>query len=441
LTKVAIEGASVDGEAITLMQLETGTSPYAPRSGRWWLYFKPDGLHYMSSSTDFTIAPTTAFLSGKQIFVDSVYGSDTTGTREKMDKPFKTIEAALAVAVSGDAVFVGPGTYTPASGLTIPAGVALVGVARNVTTIQKLNVTGNTTLVTMGNNSHLENFTLTLTSAQHHTLKGIAFPGATPLTAKIRTCTLTVDNSGATASGTSEVYGIHYLGSGSPTYVITHIRACNVVVNSIGLGKKRGFLSDTAVSRAHIREFNALCTGGSDSIGVELNKAGSYICFLTGVAQGSTADISRTASGSTLELGTVELETPSANGKSFTGQTSSGILQWSDDGGLAGSATRYMRIAGAAAANEIMITLPKKGIIQRLRIHARIGPGLTKNVVFTIRKNGVDTALTATLSGIATNVIDDIHSVGFAATDEISLKFVTGSGDATTDVNCAVQYV
>jgi hypothetical protein len=49
---------------------------------------------------------------GKTLRVDSVFGSDSTGTRQfPLDKPFLTLGAAKTAASSGDTIVVGPGTY------------------------------------------------------------------------------------------------------------------------------------------------------------------------------------------------------------------------------------------------------------------------------------------------------------------------------------------
>lgn len=55
---------------------------------------------------------------GQMVFVDATSGSDTTGTRGRMDRPFKTISAALLITQSGDTVYIGAGTY--AETITIP---------------------------------------------------------------------------------------------------------------------------------------------------------------------------------------------------------------------------------------------------------------------------------------------------------------------------------
>jgi hypothetical protein len=68
------------------------------------------------------------------IFVD-VAGSDTTGLRGRRDKPFLTIAAAIAVAVAGDLIIIGPGTFTPSAVLVPPAGASLFGSGLDVTVI------------------------------------------------------------------------------------------------------------------------------------------------------------------------------------------------------------------------------------------------------------------------------------------------------------------
>lgn len=51
-------------------------------------------------------------LAGKTLYVDSVNGSDVTGTRGYSSKPFLTLAAARTAAQSGDLIVVGPGSYT-----------------------------------------------------------------------------------------------------------------------------------------------------------------------------------------------------------------------------------------------------------------------------------------------------------------------------------------
>lgn len=49
---------------------------------------------------------------GREIYVDSVYGNDGTGAYETPSLPFLTIAGAQSIAVSGDRIVVRPGNYT-----------------------------------------------------------------------------------------------------------------------------------------------------------------------------------------------------------------------------------------------------------------------------------------------------------------------------------------
>jgi hypothetical protein len=144
-----------------------------------------------------------------------------------------------------------PGTYALDDGITIPSGTCLRGMNVQTTTIYMSNVTSNTTLLTMGENTRVEDLTLKLHSAQHHTLKGVVFGGNTSVTGKIRTTVITVDNSTAGAGGTSAVYGVEFNGTGTlgaGSFSFNSIKGTTINVYSDGGGKKRGiFVSSTNV--------------------------------------------------------------------------------------------------------------------------------------------------------------------------------------------------
>jgi len=108
---------------------------------------------------DTSVTRASAF--GNTIKVDVVYGDDATGVRNGL--PFATVSAALHVAKSGDVVMVSPGTYNET--ITIPTGVIVRGISPSTCIIQKTNVTSSTDVVTMGENSNLENIKVNLTSS------------------------------------------------------------------------------------------------------------------------------------------------------------------------------------------------------------------------------------------------------------------------------------
>ena len=94
---------------------------------------------------------------GNTVFVDKIYGDDLTGTRERFDLPFLTINAALTVAVSGDTVYVRSGNYT--GNIVLKNGVNLyfervlvTGQLTDNAVGVSCNILGNLSLVFAGNN-------------------------------------------------------------------------------------------------------------------------------------------------------------------------------------------------------------------------------------------------------------------------------------------------
>ena len=200
-----------------------------------------------------------------------MYGTTSGGGASLGGLPFINVEDALTAVYNaglsgntGNTVYVLPGTYNiSAAGMTgatggifIPEYSALRGLNVQTVTIQKLNVTQDTTLITMGTNSRIEDLNLKLGSTGHHNLTGIVFGGTTTNDAKMRTSVLTVDNSGASQSGISNVYGINCNGIGtviSPgSFAFNSIKGSTINVFSNGNGIKRGILvsnSNTVTTR------------------------------------------------------------------------------------------------------------------------------------------------------------------------------------------------
>jgi hypothetical protein len=215
-------------------------------------------------------------------------------------------------ATSGTTIWVHPGIYNLSAGITLPAGTCLRGQNTQTTTIQMTGVTADTTLIIMGENTRVEDLTLKLTSNGHYTLKGIFFGGTTTVTAKLRTCVLTVDNSAASSGGSSVVTGVQANGSGtlgSATFSFNSLKGSTINVFSNGGGNKRGVL----VSGSNIissRDMNIYVAQPTSTA-----STGSYV----GV---ETAD-STNAGSIQLRATTIGTVTPTA-GQSYT---ASDILQ------------------------------------------------------------------------------------------------------------------
>jgi hypothetical protein len=254
--------------------------------------------------------PLNDFGIGNVLRVDSVYGNDSTASIS--GTPYATVEAAVAAATSGKTIWVHPGTYNLTAGITLPAGVCLRGQNTQTTTIQMLGVTADTTLLIMNENTRVEDLTLKLTSSGHYTLKGINFGGTTSVTAKLRTCVLTVDNSSASSGGSSVVTGVESSGTGTlsaGSFSFNSLKGSTINVFSNGGGNKRGIL----VSASNImssRDMNIYVAQPTSTA-----STGSYV----GV---ETADSSNLGSMQ-LRSTTVGTVTPTA-GQSYT---ASDILQ------------------------------------------------------------------------------------------------------------------
>ena len=216
---------------------------------------------------------------GNVAIVDAVYGNDNTASVGGL--AFGTVNAAISAVSSGQTVYILPGTHTLSSGIIIPNGVSVRGMSLQTCTLQMLNVTSATTLVTMGENTRIEDLTLRLTSGGHYALTGILFGGTTTQTAKLRTCVITVDNSGASSGGSSDVLGVRCNGTGTlgpASFSFNSLKGSTINVLSNGGGKKRGVLVSTAniVTCRDLNVYVAKPASGASSgtyIGVETDDA------------------------------------------------------------------------------------------------------------------------------------------------------------------------
>lgn len=224
---------------------------------------------------------------GNVLVVDAVNGNDGTGTVN--GPPFATVEAAIAYIntnlLPGVTVWIMPGTYilsSPTAGITIPATCSLRGMSTQTTRLvmNAVNPGGMVTMITMGENSRVEDVSITLNSSNATTnLTGIALPGAASTTSKLRTMVLTVDNSGLAVGDTTNVYGIHDSGTGTvgpSSFSFNFTRGVTINVLSNGGGIKRGVLVDGPNdiifrdTNFYVKEPSSIAATGS-YVGIESN--------------------------------------------------------------------------------------------------------------------------------------------------------------------------
>jgi hypothetical protein len=242
-----------------------------------------NGIGYTNSNDFLVWDPVTGLGKGEGniIIVDSIYGNDSLGVLGV--SPFATLQAALSNASIGKIIYIYPGTYTLYSGITMPNGVSICGISRERVIIQIINVTADTTLLTMNESPCVENITFLLTSSGHSTLKGVVFGGTSSVSSKLRNCSITVYNLLASSEGTSTVTGVEFNGTGSLTpdsFSFNCLEDCTIKVYSNGGGNKRGILvSNTNIVTA--RDINVFVSGpfaGTSTgsyVGVETNDANS----------------------------------------------------------------------------------------------------------------------------------------------------------------------
>lgn len=358
---------------------------------------------------------------GRTAFVDSVNGSDVSGAVN--GHPFLTVSAALTAASlsTPSQVYVFPGTYSET--IVMPAGVALRGISTKAVTIQQLLVTSATDLLTMADNCRVEDVTLNLSTNANVQIRGVVWPGTTAATAKLRTAVVTVTAGGASAS---PAYGLHSIGTASAgAFEVSVVRATTVSATGAA-GATRGLLCDTAAHTFSARDCIIAATGGSTAIGAETNFAGVSLLLRTTSASGSTSDISQTLG--TLNLGCVDLVNNTANGLGFGVAMASPFMTFGDPGALAASSTFFLYPGTEnASATEVFVRMPIKCLCRGISVRNSVA-ATTRTDVFTVRKNGVNTAVTVSLPGATNSANSNSTSADFAAGDSLSVTAVTGAG-------------
>jgi hypothetical protein len=196
---------------------------------------------------------------GNVLVVDSVNGND--GTAAVNGLPFLTVQAAITYintnSLTGVTVWIMPGTYALSAGITVPATCSLRGLSLQTCrlTLAGSNPGGTVTMITMGENTRVEDLSITLTSTNATTnLTVISFTGTTSVTSKIRTCVITANNSTLAVGTSTNVYGINSSGSGvigTATFSFNALKGSTINVVSNGGGNKFGIYMPSGAGSAN----------------------------------------------------------------------------------------------------------------------------------------------------------------------------------------------
>ena len=409
------------------------------------------------------VIPALAILAaprlGNVVVVDQINGNDATGAVNAL--PFKTVNAAmtymatLVLPVGGVTCWIMPGTYNLTAGIVIPATCAMRGMNTQTTRIAwAASVPGGTaTMLTMGENTRVEDVTLTLTSSNATTnLVGVRTPNTTSNTSKLRTCVVTVNNAGLAVGTTTNVYGILDDGTGTlgpATFSFNFTRGVTVNVQSNGGGVKRGVLV-TGANDITFRDTNiyvaaptdAASTGSYHGVETTNNDADAEFrtCSISGpsTAGGYTgSDILQTAptvgviTSKGIQLGPgVDLINKTAGGKPFTTYVTPTTIIYGLQGNV-NDAVRYYwpGVQNTADATQVFYRFQQKAVVQGMSINLRVAPGGANTVVVTVLKSttgvvgsGVATVMTATVAGAATSAVQYGVSVDFAQGEYLAVQ-------------------
>jgi len=264
---------------------------------------------------------------GNTLFVDHVYGDDTTALTSINSYPFKTIQAAINAASSGNQILVADGTY--AETLTMKQNVYVRGASVPAVVIQPtVAATPGLTLtaVTMATNSRLEDVTISMAAtAANQVLKAISFNGAAAPGSKFRTGVVSITDTGF--AGCS-LYGAYADGTGATGLSSnnTFQRTSMTITGNASSALVRGIVCN-GENRVSFRDCNiyAVQTGGTAGatacIALETTAAGAIIECRTSSISGTGNDISQTNSNSTILLGLTDLVNSTANSLGFTETT------------------------------------------------------------------------------------------------------------------------
>jgi hypothetical protein len=400
---------------------------------------------------DVTVAKYSTF-GGNVLVVDQVYGNDTLASQDPFNKPFFTIQAALNKAIAGQCVFVQAGTYNET--LIIPDNVSLQGVSAQAVVIQQLNVTSNTTLITMGANSRVDTLTANLSSSSNVNLIGCDFPSGTIPTAKLRNSIWTVTS---TATGSNTILGVRSAGTSpnpSQFSAPNAIQRSTINVISSSTGHTRGILVSGA-NRFAVRDIVVHARGtGSDIIGVETTDAGAVFDCKTTTISGTLYDINRTAG--TILLGATDLVNNNANGNGFSTSIEAAKLlfvlgpyvSFTGQGTLTTTpAGTYYLSPGTSianfATNVVGIPFGQKVIVFDGVISSTVAIPTGVTVTVTLYKSSTPNVLgtsfvSATLNSSTQNAVVNNFATTFTTSDYFQAVCVISGGSLTAGTNIAI---
>jgi hypothetical protein len=381
---------------------------------------------------------------GATLFVDSVFGNDSTAQRQRFDLPYLTVGAAAAAAQTGDVVMLRPGSFpiTAVSGLVISPGVSVLGSGQRFTTLTHNAITGGGTMITMADNTSVRDVTLNMLSTVNAlNLVGIQFTGTSVSSAFVRNVSLSLSNTGTSSPSGQTIYGISLNSTATGPFNLVNVMDCRVNVVGQGTTTSRALINLNGSSHIVGGYFTANPLDGQTSLyGAVQCVAG--LLSLEGIsAQGTAFDISQAggtllidrvsylSSGSTLNQIFSTVNSGSSTQvvtSGFFGSTSgTGALLWN---GIMPSFT-----AGATSSS-VELVIQRITIFKNLTVRLSAAPATS--ALFSLSRNGIS-VLSANIISPATSATS-IGSRTFAVGDHANFVLVLNGG-GTNDAMVTVE--
>ena len=379
---------------------------------------------------DLTVEKYSTF-GGNVLVVDQVYGNDALAAEDPFNKPFLTIQAALNRASAGQCVFVQAGVYNES--LVIPDNVSLQGVSAQAVVIQRLNVTTNTTLITMGANCRVDTITANLSSSANVNLIGCDFPSGTSITGKLRNSIWTITS---TATGANSILAVRSAGTSSTAYSSPNaIQRTTLNVISAGSGPNRGILV-SGPNRFAVRDIVVFVRGtGSNLVGVETTNAGAVAEIKTTTISGTTYDINQTAGS--IVISSTDLVNHTANGNSFTTVTAAPATVYGVTKNINQLTTRYLLPGNTDYANTettaVGVPMTQAVIVFQMGLYASSVLPVGAVITINLYRNAVGTPfMTGTLNNGTQSTVINNTSQSFAIGDRLIVEMVTSGATVGT---------
>jgi hypothetical protein len=381
---------------------------------------------------------------GNTLTVDAVFGNDILAAQNRYTMPFSTISAALSNATSGQNVVVRPGTYNET--LVMPDGVSVTGAGTQCVIIQQLNVTSNTTLITMSTNNRFENFTANLTTATGGVnLIGCYLPSRATTTSKIRQSVWNISSATTIPCSTIVMYSPGVTANPSTFSSPNIIQRTTLNAASGNSGLTRGIYVN-GPNRFAVRDM-VVNARGISSIGIETADPNAFADVKTTSVYGDALDIFRGQGN--LELGFTNLQNGRCGPSSFSVVSEPSFTTFGIIGNL-GTNAEYNLIPGVislalAPASPFEIPISQNLILFAGTIISSTTLGAGISIVFNIYKliGGVGPAILvytlSLLSGQKQNINRQL-SVNFRQGDTYYATLTTVNNPTTNTYTVTLAF-